>query len=910
MMAPEDSPHPYGDFLNGFNPSDPRVSAALADVQSSGLSPETLQAAGVKLFNGTTEELKKRLGFSRIDGQPILKSHHLIEYPYPSETGKPVRWEYKPHPPVHFAGQDKHPKYLQGKGAPPVPYITAQAWTVKGKPSHPLWITEGVKKALKLNQHGRAAISLSGVWNFRGSDTGPGTLWADLEAFAWKGRTVLLGFDADLWNNPSVRLALFTLAFTLHLRGALLSFPEWPEGKGIDDFLQPLQDPARALKEIEGGALPIGDFLTMEHRGEILAALEHLPPGALQTIHGRTLLTQTAEALNMKPKDLTADLKTAQAARERREADQGIYPFFIKEGGVHMWRRGRDGIEYAHNLSDFWARIIEDVTIDDGLETTRRFTIEGGKQGSTFPPIRVATDTFKGLGWVVRHWGNDAILRSGQTTQDNFREFIQVYSARQGVLRKNVFAHTGWRQEKGKWVYLHAAGCLGDDTVSVELPGDYITQGRYCLPREPQNEAEAIRAALDFLTLSTKPEIMYPLFGYTFLSVLTSVLSPPPAFLVYLYGEKDSFKSTLAALCLAFFGIYSKAGLANFDSTANALMKRAAILKDTLLVVDDYYPGHRQKDAQARESLAQRIIRDVGNRTGRGRLNSDTTEKPTPYPRGGVIITGELLPELQSTLSRIVAIELQASDLDLNRLSALQDKAPLLPSAMTSFITWLQPRIGDIQAAFPVALADMRRRGAIEGSRKLPEHGAYLQYALELLLQWAVDKKAMTESDRKWSINLAWLAIQRALDVHGKRVEGEDPARFFFEIVGSLLAQGKARMDHRHSGYDRDATIGGHGGELIGYYDGEFYYLLPAPVWLSVTTRLRLSGDTFPFNKGTLYDVLAKRGFLETNGDRSFSRQRIKGQLTTVLKIRRDQADRLMGLEPGEEEPMEEACSL
>lgn len=226
----------YTDFLNGYDPTtNALVKQALEDVQASGLSPETLEQAGVRLFSGNADVLKDRLGRASIDGNPILKTSVLVEFPYYDKDGKVMLHEYKLIPSI----QDK--KYLHPMDTAAYPYILPSVWDIVDKPHKPLWITEGVKKVLKLIQHGRPCIGLSGVYNFKAGrnseETESLSLWRELEAFNWKGRTVYIAFDSDLWTNPNVRTALFTLACTLIARGAAVKIPIWKGEKGIDDLL-------------------------------------------------------------------------------------------------------------------------------------------------------------------------------------------------------------------------------------------------------------------------------------------------------------------------------------------------------------------------------------------------------------------------------------------------------------------------------------------------------------------------------------------------------------------------------------------------------------------------------------------------------------------------------------------------
>lgn len=904
--------HPYRYFLNGWNPdSDELTRRALLDVQDSGLSPEILERAQARIFDGKADTLKDRLGFAKIDGQSILQSYRLIEFPYIDEKGNVTRYEYKPFPSAHFKNEEKPRKYLQAKGQAPTPYILPDVWAAKDKNNRPLWITEGVKKVLAIAQAARLAVGLSGVWNFRAGkdreDPENIGLWADLEGFRWTGRTVYIGFDADLWVNPMVRHALYELSFILYAQGAVLRFPMWQEAKGIDDFLCFQDDPEKALIEIEKGAKDLEGLLCHDHRGEILRALQRTAQGRSKVTE-RALVAMIAKKLGVKPKDLQSDLSSARHAELKAKVDNSLYPFFIADtGGVCRWRRERDGIETALELSNFSARITEDVTLDTGLETTRRFMIEGSTQEVAFPAIAVRTSEFGNLNWVVNHWGNDAIIRAGQTNRDCLREFIQVYSQHRGVTRRTVYGHTGWREIGGTWAYLHGNGAIGAEGVEVELPPDLTEAGRYSLPShvEREKEAEAIRAIFDYFLMLGKFEITFPALAYVFLSPLTTLLDPMPSFCLYAHGEKDTFKTALAVLMLAFFGAHTKAGLSNFDSTSNAIMQRAALLKDCLFVCDDYYPSPRQKEAQQKESIAQRIIRDVGNRTGRGRLNPDSSVKPLPIPRGMILITGEELPALQSTLSRVVTIELSHGDIDPQRLTAAQEKAALFPYCMTSYLLWLKDHITAIRENFSATFQELRSRAGVENkSRKIPEHVAYVQFAWRTFLSWAGERATVDPALEPLGFDI----FQRVTERHAKRVEAEDPMKSFFEIIGGLLTQGKLRLDHIDAGYE-GGRIGGDAGELVGYHDSQFYYFLPGPLWHAVQTYLRLEGGHFPFSKSTLYDVLQRRGILETRGGKRIFTHRVGGRSQGVLKLRRGDEDVFsrIAADQGANEPEPEA---
>jgi len=212
------------------------------DLEKSGLDQKILEKAHIKVFDGNSEILKQRLGFTSLDGQPLSQAFKLLEIPYFNGTGEIVLYRYKLYPSTKTK-DGKDIKYLHPLGKPAIPYILPEIWEIKDKPNKPIWITEGEKKALKLIQSGGYAIALSGVWNFKaGKDSinqDEIDLWKELKDFNWNGRTVYLAFDMDWKNNPQVRQALWELALRLYGLGAVVKVATWNagKGKGIDDYL-------------------------------------------------------------------------------------------------------------------------------------------------------------------------------------------------------------------------------------------------------------------------------------------------------------------------------------------------------------------------------------------------------------------------------------------------------------------------------------------------------------------------------------------------------------------------------------------------------------------------------------------------------------------------------------------------
>ncbi|MCG2722284.1 MAG: hypothetical protein L6290_09765 [Thermodesulfovibrionales bacterium] len=469
-----------------------------------------------------------------------------------------------------------------------------------------------------------------------------------------------------------------------------------------------------------------------------------------------------------KLKNIENLINTLQRLTKKSSSEEGSY-FFDGEGFLYKWRIIHN-VTVPVRLSNFDACIVQEISEDDGAEVKQSYLVEGSSKDNKFPEIEITRKEFPMMTWLHK-WGTKAIIEPGMAVKDCVRHYIQVNSKQ--VERTTFYTHTGWRNIDGVLAYLTTGGAIGAENVNIKLTGEL---GKYSLPLEVKDEQKAIRASLSFLDVAKK-DITLPLLSLIYLAPLTTLLQPMPNFSVFMHGMTGSYKSTLAVLALAHFGDFKEiAKLSNFEDTANALGKRAFILKDSLMVIDDYHPSTNRYDAQKMESGIQRLIRAAGNRTDRGRLNSDASEKGRYEPRCMLLITGEELVSVQSTLARCLVIETERRDFNLKNLSALQAASDLLPHAMSSYIHWIQERIDTLKEVFaedfPIKRSESSQR---KHHAKLHEQYAFLRFSLTVLLTWMNEKGVITEDEYQKISKEGEEIFSEIIKKQSQRIERENP---------------------------------------------------------------------------------------------------------------------------------------
>jgi len=222
----------------------------------SGLSIEVIKERGYRSLLGKSE--LEKLGFT-----PAQQRAPGILIPLWSVDGKEVGFQFRPDHP-RTSNRGKPIKYESPAGSSNRLDCPPRCQKMIGNPRVPLWVTEGSKKADALASKGACAISVTGVWGFKGKNQFGGiTFLTDWDYVALKNRTVYLAFDSDIVTKEPVRKALEHIGEHLKRKGATIQIIQLPqlEGQsktGIDDYLlrYSLQDAERLagnfkLEEIE-----------------------------------------------------------------------------------------------------------------------------------------------------------------------------------------------------------------------------------------------------------------------------------------------------------------------------------------------------------------------------------------------------------------------------------------------------------------------------------------------------------------------------------------------------------------------------------------------------------------------------------------------------------------------------------
>ena len=757
----------------------------------------------------TSKSELERLGFGRSQ-----RGVPALLVPVWSPAGEVVLYQSRPaEPRVDKRGRPV--KYETPGGASMALDVHPFCRARLGDPETPLFITEGIKKGDAMVSNGLCAVALIGVWNWRGTnERGGKTALAEWEYVALEGRKVYVVFDSDVMEKREVHRALCRLREFLKHRGAEVWLIYLPPGNG-------------------GAKQGVDDFLAGGHTLQEL--LRHATP----------------------------------ELRRPPEEEGPTLPYRATPAGL-VWEKPTPNGVVPTPLTNFNARIGADVAEDDGAEVVRRFEMEAELDGRRHAFV-IPSARFAGMGWPTEHLGAGAIVYPGFGLKDHARAAIQVLSGR--VPARRVFAHSGWREIGGEWVYLHAGGAIGHagraGGIRTELAGSLAGRS---LPDPPEGEElrAAIQASIGLWELA--PEVITAtLFGAVYRAAMEE-----SDFSIHLSGPTGEGKSELAALFQQHFGAGLDARhLLSWESTENAVEAQAFALKDQLLVLDDFAPAGTAYDVQRWHKKADRIVRAKGNRAGRQRMRPDTTLRPEKPPRALILSTGEDVPRGQSLRARMLVLELAPGELDWRKLTRCQREASsgLYARAMSGFIRWLSGRHEDLGERLKEEQASLRERaGASRQHRRTPGIVADLALGLRHFLLFAHDASAISTEEAREFWERGWRALGGAAAAQPQHQAANEPARRFRELLSAAIASGRAHVADPRG--DAPVTPGAWGwrlsgdewrplGERVGWLQGEEdLYLEPEAAYATVQKQGRDSGDPLAVTGRTLRKRLHERGLL------------------------------------------------
>jgi hypothetical protein len=553
-------------------------------------------------------------------------------------------------------------------------------------------------------------------------------------------------------------------------------------------------------------------------------------------------------------------------------------PYKIKNHCLYLeGAKGKKGKKDKY-LANYHFIVHGELKLDNGRDTEYKIKLQPVCEGKPLEAKCVSSREFKTPNFVVDNWGFK--LSAATENLAPIRKCIERQA--QKAKTEVTCTHTGWRKEGGIWVYNHANGAIGTtDDICVDLGNERLN--RYSFPKDSRFDEEIVKEFIDEW-FRLPPHVSYSLIGFSFLTPLMEFLRQAdiaPGFIPYLVGTTGCGKSTIAALALSFFGKFDSRNLpASFRDTANSIGKVLFSIKDAPCCIDDYHPTGGNQEAGSMQKTAQAVVRDVGNGTGRGRMDRSLNLQKTFVPRGTCLMTGEDIPQIgESGLARLLFIEIQKDEVSLAVLNSLREKWESQNAFMMRYIESCIPQVEMLPERLHYLFTSFRDKIYAETTSehhgRTIETAAYIETGctmfFEFLEQCGIVDKAKLE-EIKGGLPSALTALMEA---QARYLRADKPTTVFIRVLREMCQAREAwiqkvwmKKDEIDEGDILESSIDVRNKKpLVGFRfskknkDGwpeEYFHLLPDAAYREVFQFCQKQGIRFPVSQNTLWKQMAQ----------------------------------------------------
>lgn len=302
----------------------------------------------------------------------------------------------------------------------------------------------------------------------------------------------------------------------------------------------------------------------------------------------------------------------------------------------------------------------------------------------------VESDKVKNFSWLNRATNCLAKLPDEKDAKIKLLKMIQECIETQNVPTEIIYPNAGWRFiENFGWRYVYGSGTIG-------IQGNDIHTRRrdeeFMFPKGSYTQLTIFNDVLDAMKICKSKCASTILFLFTHMATISTFFEEggyPINFILGIVGVTNSRKTSLTLAMTRIFCQKKKVADAEFTATAAGIEKTLSIYKDAPIFIDDFHPEETRSQQLAQNKKLETLVRFYGNRVPKKRMDdySGTEEKFFPI-QGVCVMTMELIAGVQSSLSRIMAVEIDKKEVQNSLLSYYQKKEWILSTHIFDFILW------------------------------------------------------------------------------------------------------------------------------------------------------------------------------------------------------------------------------
>lgn len=458
--------------------------------------------------------------------------------------------------------------------------------------------------------------------------------------------------------------------------------------------------------------------------------------------------------------------------------------------------------------------------------------------------------------------------------------------------RKILLNHTGWTRINGIPCYAHGGGIIS----SIPVVGVYSN----CDKRIEINPSIDIFKAKDtflkLFNLSSDKRRISPLISYVSVSLLATLFrcaNHDLNFVCYLLARTNSKKTTVAKLLCNIKDSSGKTPTACTKDTKTAIELKMHEYKDLCMILDDIHPTDSYEEQRTQLDLCSSVYRAIGDNNAKSRSSASLKRKKEYTPRGGVLITGEILLGNRSDLARAVVVEADENTFDVRILTELQKATTDLSTFWGYFLRYVSGRFDEIVNYIINRFEELRFLYSNRfGYARTIDNLITLQIGSEIVTEFLKVSGCLNEEEAQIFISDWVNALYGVVENSQTQIEAVHPGKLYIRIVQELLDSGIKKVLPLE-GVDRDMVDA----KVIGFFDDSYLYLLPEAAYISVKNRYQQQGKLFPLDKNATHAALEELNAIEYKSSRTERLNITREYRPHVIKLKKDVIDNVLSEE-------------
>ena len=469
--------------------------------------------------------------------------------------------------------------------------------------------------------------------------------------------------------------------------------------------------------------------------------------------------------------------------------------------------------------------------------------------GQNLPPKVIRLDLSK-LG--SSRWLNDLGPKYICETWGIGKLKVLIQAMAQYAPVKDEYVYSGWALDKEN-IYIMAGQQLCSVDWNMEESKISCTHATKMLDVAPHS-----------LTI--------PLLAIALLSLVHSKMEDGGIFfkgVCCIEAPTQSFKTTLASL---FFDLTSgREADVNFEATTAAIVRTIGNCRDSTVIVDDFKPGATKTENNELLRKLSTVIRMCSDDSGGIQKAGTQNSTFSNTAHGLVVVTAEHIQlQVQSTLARLLILQMNRKDVDMGKLTHVQEHHQLYRKFIQDFVRYIAAQGAD-RFCKRLAQGFLQERNTLrkELAEDMPVDNrtsdmcTWLWVTFGEFLNYVQHVGSITQEQFEDYTKESRNVFLSIMEQQAERVADLAPIRQFFRGLQVLIDSKESRLGELQARNNRYAVADSR--EAIGFTKRGYVYLKNGVALQAVSSYYRRFGREFMVSESVLRKALADNGYIITS---------------------------------------------